>query len=140
MGLQNPKEESKFSTYAFITLPIPSILTAQAHGDVKVTEILLLFLKLGIWAFMNHWRVFGFFSFLSFFSRMNMSPPEIYWQQKVFSTCAKAFLKVLYKVRLLDWKIHLTQYVAIKSLNITNKKTTHLLNIFINLINLSYGS
>lgn len=72
------------SQHIYINLPVTPILTAKAHRYVKVTEILLLFLELGIWVFMNGLFLVG----------MKMSSPEIYWPQKVFFSCVKAFLKV----------------------------------------------
>lgn len=46
------RRKSKFSAHLY-NLSYNSSLTVQAHWDVKVTEILLLFLKWGIWTFMN---------------------------------------------------------------------------------------
>lgn len=46
------RRKSKFSAHLY-NLSYNSSLIVQAHWDVKVTEILLLFLKWGIWTFMN---------------------------------------------------------------------------------------
>lgn len=94
------------SQHIYITFPITSVLTAQAQKDLKVTEILILFLKLNIWAFMK--STFCFFSewtchLLKFTGHRKYSVPWLrhFWKfsKKCFSGTRRDIIPIMLPLR-----------------------------------------